>query len=645
MILILFTVFSVKEVGKVTDGPTWTVAKKGDIVFVGTGASFLVVDVSRPEDAKVVKKIELDGFVTASLVDGEWLFVSEDFRGIDVFNIKNPRDPKLVLKMPTQQMVYRLDKFGKWLFVSQREYGLKIYKFEKGKMTLVAVYDLLPGEVTKALLIKDRLFLGLGDSGLAIYKFGKDGKLHGVLWRSPLEESVEDIKLLDKNIIAVALWNGYVVLFDISDRRFPKRLSQVYYPLEERGHFVSLEYEPEHNLLLTTGYNSTISYGEIVYFDVSDLRSPYAIGKTSFKIHYHYVHEAVVDGHMLFIAADFKGLLIGKWERTADGVSFTEISNIPVVLSYISAISVNDSLLAAADGFGNFAIFDVSDPSNPQLRWKGHGGIVRSEILTDTFDVLNIRSLTFVNDVLYAGLMEFNAIGVLDLAHPQERFDVVPIPLSDLEVESNFYEIEPVGDSALLIAKDFNGISILSLGDPLKPVENKSLYLDGYIEHVGVARNNTVGLGGDLFGRIYLIDLQNFVPMDTFMLSDWIYDFAVAYDSILYVANKSSGVAILTIGQTYMDLKGYIKMPEARLAVSTAVKGKLLAVGTVNEDFDRGWVQLFDITDPFEPHLLGEVNIPGRVKSVKFDNRGYVYVSGFSCGIKIFQIESELLFN
>ena len=82
--------WNVELVGRWAGGPSYALAARSDIVFLGDGGYLRIVDFADPRNPMTLGKIALPGLVRGVAVDGSYAFVGLGVAGVRVVDISNP---------------------------------------------------------------------------------------------------------------------------------------------------------------------------------------------------------------------------------------------------------------------------------------------------------------------------------------------------------------------------------------------------------------------------------------------------------------------------------------------------------------------------------------------------------------------------
>lgn len=111
------------------------IALKGNVAYLaGFEQGIHAVDISSPENAKVIADFQTDGFVSAVDVEGSRLFAADKKRGVYVFDISNPAELKSVAVFKTRGNPEDVDAVGDFCYVADGNAGLAVITVSDGQI-------------------------------------------------------------------------------------------------------------------------------------------------------------------------------------------------------------------------------------------------------------------------------------------------------------------------------------------------------------------------------------------------------------------------------------------------------------------------------------------------------------------------------
>jgi len=326
-------------------------------------------------------------------------------------------------------------------------------------------------------------------------------------------------------------------------------------------------------------------------------------------------------------------------------------------------IRVEDDIAYVCFGPG-LALFDVSDPGDPQLlsryyMQKCNGGIDvangylfmgdhgRSDEALWKYDVSDPYNIQF-DEALYpnmdawtvridgslgylcakdSGLQIFNAF-----------YPTGMIPLGNYAVYGELQNVELQDDYAYLSVEGA-GLTVVDISDPANPIVMAN---DGYQYVVNLAvQDNYAYIAQSFFGfRITDIsDPGNPTIIKSFNTPGDTWDLSVRGDYV-YAATDTSGLQICDISDPHnITCVGYYNdiYFGGHEAYSIDVVGDYASLG------DRTGMVIIDISDPTDPKPAGEkFYTSGMVREVKVRGN-YAYLADAGCGMQVVDISDPAL--
>ncbi len=325
------------------------------------------------------------------------------------------------------------------------------------------------------------------------------------------------------------------------------------------------------------------------------------------------------------------------------------------------AVDVDGHYAYLVDTFYGFIAFDVTDKKNPV-------------VVTRRYEYL-LRDIKVINGIGY--FLYLDKLAIWDLSDPANNVLLASIPFSHTENSADGNIMLKISGSFAYISNTSEGIVIVDISDPKKPVRRGSFPLiqiaGGYIE-VGngklywvtfygliildvsdpeniteISATDIDGLG-DLqlvgttlyTGVLKAIDVSD--PKNPSVVAE--YDMVTGVDSF---GLRHSGNPVVHKGHALVPINSYVEvinveeltlgvprrnLPLPSLAFSSHLKDKYLYLSDL-----VGEIAIVDVTDPLGPVSLGatypNVDI-GAIAGMRA-NYGYLYISSLR-GLSIFNV-------
>jgi hypothetical protein len=289
-------------------------------------------------------------------------------------------------------------------------------------------------------------------------------------------------------------------------------------------------------------------------------------------------------------------------------------------------LDCSDPYLYIATGTNRLDIFDVSDPTRPQLTASHQPSLSPLYSSVDGLALINNRVF------LAAGLKGFE---ILDISNPA---DPVYIGGQTKTTIGSAYSVKVAGDTAYLIGSALNIIDVQQPSEPYLLAEYATF--SSSLEDVVVQDSLLYSAEGEYGLRI--LDIST--PTHPNIIGQ--YDTAgetygvTVEDNIAYVADGSAGLLLLDVADpTTIERLGNYDTPG--LVASVQVRDKIAYTIVDAEQVDDGTtgMLILDVSNPTNPTLLGSYAAPGEVSGLTLDGNNAFLATTYH-GIHVLDISN-----
>jgi hypothetical protein len=502
----------------------------------------LIIDMSNPSRPYQFGKI--DSSIARMVVDGDYLYASNWFNGLEIYDVRQPQAPVLT----GQHMVTNS------ISTNLRLYNGHVLLICDGTLQIIDIVDPHDPELRQVYANADRWIHELAVKGH-----------HAFLLCSG--NSAEK--------------PGSMITIDLANPDLPAYTGEC--PIPGTVDYSSF-------LKLDLNIACTASDAGLTLLGITDPSNPviiqrYTVGKSM---------DIVTDGYFLYVAAYDEGLQIIDASDSSDPV-LTGLCNTP---GKALAVEIYDNYCYVADGSSGLRIIDVSRPSAPiETGYYDTPGNARDVVVTGSFayvadgeagiqilDVSNPSSPQLVGNLktpdsdygvswsenyLYVA-RGFGGMQVFDLSSPGFPEAVGLYQSDDLTKEAKSVK---VSDGLAYITYGFSGIRIIAVNDPHAPLEV------GYYETRGIVngmdiQGNSLYLANGSEG-LSVMDASN---PDQLEAKD---SYPNAYSAmaviknrnLIYVAAAENGIYILSDSKTSSQAE-YLSMDFSMTCYPNPVSGQ-----------------------------------------------------------------------
>ncbi len=469
-----------------TGGYAYDIFVSGNYAYVANGGSGLViVDISNPEEPKKIGHMDLEGKARGVFVMGNYAYIAcEKGKDLVIADIENPRNPQIIGELEH-------GGFGKGVFVS----GDYAYVADTGEFLIVdvsspekpileaeiSIPDYPNGQARSVVVQKDRAYIAAYDLGVLVVDVS-DPSSPTIVDRIDEPNGVEKLYIRNEKLYVSS--QGGLWIYSLSDLEVP----EVYIPDGySKGVFVSGDYaylaqgisglavvDLKRESIAGTidlGWSAKRIYssGNLLYvldsegFEILNVGDPLHPKRLSL-IKLESPKEMFVDGNIVYIT-DYAELLAVD---VSDPSSPKILNRFYKDMAYAGDIFISNDIAYVAGGWNGMVLVDASSPSD--LKWistvnpSDKGGYVESIAVLGNYAYISVS-----DEGVYA----------VDVSNPS---DPTPVSLaSECEHENSIISSWDVRDiyaesQNLYLADD---LAILHLSTPASMVCVNWLSTDG----------------------------------------------------------------------------------------------------------------------------------------------------------------------
>jgi len=577
---------NVTLVGRWAKGECWTVAARGDTVFVANGADLDVVDWTDPEHPQPLGSVSLSGPIASVRVRGSLAYLAGSVDGVVVLDVRDLRLPQVLGTCPLLHSPYDLDVEGGYAYVAVGDSGLCVVDVSDSTNPRLVGRAAIPGLWFRGVAVQNGFAYVAADysGGLRIFdvqdpthpvaagSLRVDGRLRRLVVRDTLVYGVEDSDAL--------------VVVNVADPGNPRLLSR----LNRHGRDVCLFGD----LVCLAGDD------EFHVIDVTDPAAPHEVGFLDLAGRPR-VKRLAVSGQRAYLS-DARA---GVWALDLADPSRPELLGLFATPGRTEKIVVADGFAFLSGGSRatstrGVAVLDLRDPARPRevggrilsdylvldiayangVLFVAVGDRVDSILCVDvrnpespqrlgSFGPIRATALAAVDSLLFAaGTDEFHreVLYVLDIRDPHR-----PAKIGGrlLKVQGEIWDVVVEGGFAY-IARGGGGLQILDVHDPTSPKRVGHLVTTALAG--GVAVRGSFAFLADRYpsGLLSVVDVSdpaNPVEKTTYDLGAACYGIA-ASDPFLYVAASARGLRVLDVRDPANPVEvGYFDTPGLAMAV------------------------------------------------------------------------------
>jgi hypothetical protein len=487
-----------------------------------------------PATDRTIDFVDTPGNASRVEIAGDYAFVVDYSKNVQVVDISNPADLRLVASVgdPTQsEYAFDLTIQGDYLYVARGSSGLGIYDIsDPTSPQLLSLTDMLSGFGRTAygvVVSGDFAFLSCTDYGVVVLDVS-DPTDPTIMADAGYAGSTTDIAISGQYVYAVddAAGDNEFVVLNMQDVDAPDLVFVRSELLEVNGDAQELTVVGD-RLLVSRDLNITVG-GGVEVWDISTADNPVRSGVV-LTPDYRRALDSYLVNDVLYVA-------VASSDYGLVAYDISDVAN-PRLLFNVGLPSGGSGLRLVGDialvGIGSFGLqaVDVRLPPTPVLRnspntltatsdlvvRSGYGYLANESNVAPMLTVLdlnnpadptvvgtssgNARGTGVVLRGDYAFVSGYPGLTVFDISNP-----LAPVFLGEYETPGYANDVALLGDFAI-VADDTHGIQIVSVADPTAP---------RYSQYVNTGRSYAVAVAnGYAFvgstsspGGVYVIDMS-----------------------------------------------------------------------------------------------------------------------------------------
>lgn len=590
----------------------------GNIVFVGSGAGVIVLDVTTPTSPVELGEIHTRGLVDAIYFDEPTnrMYLCTYFSGFEIWDVSNFATPVRLGRGSTDGLPRGgIFASGNYVYVITVANGVQVFDVSDPSSPV-----------------------NTGNCPLSATNFAWNSAKSG-------------------DYIFVAIGNGGMKVVDVSDPANPHVAGNSYYLAT--------------GVWVANGYAYIVAYNfGLRILNISNLNNITQVGYKSLT---GYPYRIKVTGNYAYVA--------NSTSNPGGGINVVDISVpaspqlVSTYAGYADYVTGNAQVVAFTGSSLPCTILDISDPVNPVLAYTYPLPISTLDVAVagnyaytgnNGFRVFDITDKTHPVQVGYdsndGALVELvddkavfiresmtanNPVMIMDISNPAAPSKLgeymAPVMTNDLAIKGQHYAF---------IACWWDGFRVVNFQDPENPalVAHKFGWFNGAVPGVDYCYVQALCLKGDY---LYLIDYQPFEAEDTrglyiFDVTDptnpikisrytgyvsKCYDIDVVGD-FAYIADWDGGMEVIdvTLKQTPVA-RGYISLPDAAWSINVQENHAFVA------DYINGGVQVVNVTDPDYLVIDGYYARSGCFALGVRVNGNNIYLSDGAAGFQIYKTD------
>lgn len=382
----------------------------------------VILDVTNPSSPTYESEIALAGSAQQVILANDLLYILDRENGVSAWDVSNPGLPDSLGAISTGGWSTDMVSVGEMLLVGDWFDGLMVYDFYNpiNPELLTAVQS---GGFIEAMDVQgDLLALALGDEGLEFWDISTILSPSYIGSESP-EGSPQDVLLTNDGVIFEAAGDAGLRVWD-DDLPSGEPLAQLQTPGWANALALS-----ENWVYLSDGFG-----GLRIYDRSSTPQESFQIPTEDYA-----GSMAISAGGNLFVTQGESGFL----SLALEGFIEPQVYGLTPSDAFVFDVSESAGLLLLCEGMDGFEIFDVSDPSTPQL-------------ITQYQPSAGAWSAFLENNVAYVGT-GLGGIGVYDLAIPEN-----PTLIGTLQDVGWVEGIRSGGYGSILACSGLDGVYVIN---------------------------------------------------------------------------------------------------------------------------------------------------------------------------------------
>jgi len=587
----------------------------GNIVFVGSGAGVIVLDVSTPSSPVELGEIHTRGLVDAIYFDEATnrMYLCTYFSGFEIWDFSNFAAPVRLGRGSTEGLPRGgIFASGNYVYVVTVADGVQVFDVSDpsspvntGNCPLSAT-----NFAWNSAKSGDYIFVAIGNGGMKVVDVsdpvnphiaGSSGFLTTGVW-------------IDNGYAYIVGYNFGIRVLDISDIA---NITQV-------GNTALTGYPSRITVIGNYAYvaNSTFNTdGGINVVDISVPASPQLV--------------STYPGYADYVTGNGQVVAYSGSSLPCTILTISDPSNPLLACTYPLPISTRDIAVSgnyAYSASNGFRVYDISDKTHPvQVGYDSNDGALIG---------LAGENAVYIRESMTAN----NPVMIMDISNPANPSKVgqymAPVMTNDLAIKEH----------NAFIACWWDGFRVVDFQDPANPVlaAHKFGWFTGAVPGEDFCYVQALDWAGDY---LYLIDYGPFEAEDTrglyiFDISDPVnpvkisrytgfiskgHDIKVVGD-FAYLADWDGGMEVVDVSNKQSpQARGYIALPDAAWSLAVQENHAFIA------DYINGGVQIVNVTDPDNLTIDGYYTRSGCFALGVYVEGDNIYLADGAAGFQIYQ--------
>lgn len=545
--------------------PVLDIERKDNFLYLSCATQGVRIVEITPTGLRNWKTLPSWSVAIASKVVGNYLYVAAGRSGLFIYDLQNLKEHKPVANIGTDRSFFGIEAFGNYLYLVAGRGGVLIYEISDSVVPALVGQIITEMPAKSVTITQDTLYV-LENGKISQYELTEPQSPQLVAEQRHFNSPHRLHYAGDK--IYVSDNQSGLGLVDNSEKRLP-----------DVAEFLNVGGDPRGVARVGDYLYVAVSKIGIKVIDTKVILPRQVVGNVNTS---GSVEDFKIIDDYIYIA-DSKGGLIQK-NLAAENELFTNLD-----AGRVNSLTRVGSLLYAASARQGVTVYDVSDPTAPELyaRWpelKGSHVAIDGDYmvtasgsdglaLVKVLDAGQIRVVDNINDIDVIKVFAGN--GLIVAAGKREgiffyqvtddklsflsRLDL-PFPLDQFSWALN---LQVVG-SVLYVANGEGGLLSVDIENPERPVILSSLKLPGFATELLIEGDRAYV--ASRYSGLHTIDISDqYSPrlLDTVEFSD-LSGGVHRYDDLLYLGNRFMGVTIIPVPQ---ELKNVALLSDKRLQI------------------------------------------------------------------------------
>ncbi|MGC9395918.1 MAG: LVIVD repeat-containing protein [Anaerolineae bacterium] len=552
-------------------------------VYVGEGASLVVLDVSNPLQPSRRSQLPLPDLVGNIQVVGNIVYVANRYSGLQIVDVADPANPTLLGNYDTPGVAIEVLVANERAYIADGDSGVQIVDVsDVTTPQWIGAYK-INGSAYTVQLVNDVLYLGDPNQGLFILDVGDPAT-------PVLVNHLPQMIILDIQVSGgfVYLAGQGLRIFEMSNPISPTLVCDYYHGVESAT-----------GVQVNEGLAYVITYGTLTVIDVSEPSSPIELDSvtvsspTDLAIDKNFVYVAEYKGNVRIIDVSESTAILpsGQYSTLGGASAIQVVGNIAYLSDHqglhivdiadpahpihvtraedsrgASDLAVKEEFVYLGTNTQGMQIFDVSTPLSPTFVGSYPRNVTEIELRDDLAYIVGNGSLEIldISDPLsptllgsHLGVHDLDVVGTRVYGLDQTGFVIVDVSDPAVPELLGRYTLpisftKPTGIAALgnfvYLTVDFDGgLYIVDVSDPNSPML-KGMYTT-YTGAIQIAGDYAFSTSGTGLRNIHIFDVSNpaiLKPRSVYTLPSQFEDLHLT-DDLLFIADGSGGLQILRI--------------------------------------------------------------------------------------------------